>query len=121
MKLQMSNERLLKKLPQGNGASQESKKTSHTLTGLFLDTGKIEEIKKYIPLGIVRGVTTNPTILVKDGVTGGWTGIEKHCKEIARLIQPLPLSVEVTTNDPETMLKQALQFANWARNINVKI
>ena len=74
-----------------------------TLTGIFLDTSRIDEIRKYHELGIVRGVTTNPTILVKDGVTGGWPAIEKHCKEIAQLIDPLPLSVEVTTNGPREM------------------
>lgn len=91
------------------------------LTGIFLDTGLIDEVRKYHELGIVRGVTTNPTILSKDGVTGGWAGIEKHCKEIAQLIDPLPLSVEVTTNEFEEMLEQALRFRAWARNINVKI
>ena len=92
-----------------------------TLTGIFLDTGKIDEIGKYLSMGIIRGVTTNPTILSKDGVSGGWLGIEKHCKEIARLIDPLPLSVEVTTNDTEGMLDQAHKFTIWAKNINVKI
>jgi len=91
------------------------------LTGIFLDTGSIDEIRKYHALGIIRGVTTNPTILVKDGVAGGWLGIEKHCKEIAALIDPLPLSVEVTSNDPEEMLEQALMFSAWAKTINVKI
>jgi transaldolase len=91
------------------------------LTGVFLDTGHINEIKKYHALGIVRGVTTNPTILVKDGVKGGWAGIEKHSKEIAQLINPLPLSVEVTSNDPTEMLRQAKLFSGWAKNINVKI
>ena len=38
---------------------------------IFLDTGKIEEIEKFLKLGIIRGVTTNPTILVRSGVTGG--------------------------------------------------
>jgi len=92
-----------------------------TLTGIFLDTGRIDEIRKYHAMGIIRGVTTNPTILSKDGVTGGWPGIEKHCKEIATLIDPLPLSVEVTTNDREGMLEQARKFSSWAKNINVKI
>ena len=93
-----------------------------TLTGIFLDTGKIGEIAKYHALGIIRGVTTNPTILVKDGVIGvGWPDLERHCKEIARLIDPLPVSVEVTTNDPEEMLEQAQALAGWAKNINVKI
>ena len=92
-----------------------------TLTGIFLDTGRIDEIQKYHSLGIICGVTTNPTILVRDGVTGGWPEIEKRCKEIARLIDPLPVSVEVTTNDIEGMLDQARQFVGWAKNINVKI
>lgn len=92
-----------------------------TLTGIFLDTGSIDEIRKYHALGIIRGVTTNPTILVKDGVAGGWPAIEKCCEEIAQLIDPLPVSVEVTTNEPEEMREQVLMFAAWAKNINVKI
>ena len=89
--------------------------------GIFLDTGKIDEITKYLKLGIVRGITTNPTILVKDGVAGGWAGAQKHCREIARLVEPLPVSVEVTTNHPKEMRGQALEIAGWAKNINVKI
>ncbi len=89
--------------------------------GIFLDTGKISEIAKYLKLGIVRGVTTNPTILVKDGVTGGWNGIRGHCQEIAGLIDPHPISVEVTTNDPVAMREQALEIASWGKNVNVKI
>ncbi|PIQ84440.1 MAG: transaldolase [Candidatus Omnitrophica bacterium CG11_big_fil_rev_8_21_14_0_20_63_9] len=92
-----------------------------SLTGIFLDTGRPEEIEKYHALGIIRGVTTNPTILSKDGVTGGWGAIERRSKEIAELIHPLPLSVEVTVNEPEEMLEQARMFAAWAPNINVKI
>lgn len=91
------------------------------LTGIFLDTGRIEEIEKYHGLGVIRGVTTNPTILVKDGVAQGWPQIEARCKQIAELVDPLPVSVEVTTNDPETMRQQARMFTGWAKNINVKI
>ncbi len=91
------------------------------LTGIFLDTGRLEEIRKYHALGIVRGVTTNPTILVKEGVAAGWPNVEKRCKEIAQLVDPLPVSVEVTTNEADDMLTQARLFAGWAKNINVKI
>jgi transaldolase len=91
------------------------------LTGIFLDTGKLEEIRKYHALGVVRGVTTNPSILVKDGVTGGWPGIEKQIRQISSLVDPLPVSVEVTTNEPEEMLRQARQFSGWGKNVNVKI
>ncbi len=88
---------------------------------IFLDTGKIDVIKKYHAMGIIRGVTTNPTIMVKDGITGGMEGIKKESIKIANLIHPYPLSVEVTNNDPEDMVKQAIEFKGWAENINVKI
>ena len=57
---------------------------------IFLDTGKIKEIQKYHSMGIIRGVTTNPTILVKDGVTGGMEGVKKRSIEIAKLIPLTP-------------------------------
>jgi transaldolase len=88
---------------------------------IFLDTGKIEDVEKYLKMGIIRGVTTNPTILLKAGVTGGRDAIKKRSVEIAALIKPLPISVEVTTNDFEQMISQAREYAQWADNINVKI
>jgi transaldolase len=88
---------------------------------IFLDSGCLTEIEKYLKMGIIRGVTTNPTILLKDGVTGGMKGIRARSVEIARLIDPLPLSVEVTTNDPLQMRLQAQELAAMAPNIVVKI
>jgi len=88
---------------------------------IFIDTGRIEEVKKYHSMGIIRGVTTNPTILLRDGVTNGMDGIKKRSIEIAELIEPLPLSVEVTSNEPKKMIEQALEFSGWGNNINVKI
>jgi len=88
---------------------------------IFIDTGKIEEIRKFHSMGVIRGVTTNPTILFKDGVKGGMQGVKRRSIEIAQLIHPYPLSVEVTTNNKEQMLKQAREFAGWADNIVVKI
>ena len=88
---------------------------------IFLDTGKLEEVEKYMKMGIIRGVTTNPTILLKDGVTGGMKAIKARSIELANVIAPYPLSVEVTTNDKEGMINQARELAQWAQNINVKI
>ncbi len=88
---------------------------------IFLDSSKIEEIKKYVNMGIVRGLTTNPTILLKEGVTGGMAGVKARIVEIAKLVDPYPVSAEVTTNDPAAMLAQAKDIAGWAKNINVKI
>jgi transaldolase len=88
---------------------------------IFLDSGDVREIEKYMKMGIIRGVTTNPTILLKDGVKGGMAEIKRREVEIAKIIHPYPLSVEVTTNEKEEMIKQAREFSKWADNINVKI
>ena len=88
---------------------------------IFLDSSKLEDIKKYHVMGILRGVTTNPTILLKEGVSGGMAGVKARTVEIAKFVSPLPVSVEVTTNDRDGMLAQARDIASWASNINVKI
>lgn len=88
---------------------------------IFLDSGKLNEIEKYLKMGIIRGVTTNPTILLKDGITGGIVGIKNRSIEIAKMISPYPLSVEVTATDKAGMIKQAKDIAQWAENINIKI
>ena len=88
---------------------------------IFLDTANVREIERFHRMGIIRGVTTNPTILLRDGVKGGMPGIEAREKEIAALINPLPLSVEVTAVDSEEALRQAQTFASWAANIVVKV
>ena len=88
---------------------------------IFLDTGNIKEVEKFMRMGIIRGVTTNPTILHKAGVTSGSKGIKSRSVEIAKIIAPYPLSVEVTTNNPHRMIEQAKEYSGWADNINVKI
>ena len=65
------------------------------MSGIFLDTGNIDSIKKYHAMGILRGVTTNPTIMAKEGLSGGMKAVKAREIEIAALIHPLPLSVEV--------------------------
>ena len=53
---------------------------------IFIDSSKLNEIEKYHKFGIIRGVTTNPTIMVQDGVTGGINGIKARSIEIANLV-----------------------------------
>lgn len=84
---------------------------------IFIDSANITEIDKWLKMGIADGVTTNPSIMVSDGVYD----IEKGAKDIAALIHPRPVSVEVTTNDIDEMLTQARKFASWAPNITIKI
>ena len=84
---------------------------------IFIDSANITEIEKWVSMGIADGVTTNPSIMLKDGVHN----MEKGAKEIAALINPRPVSVEVTTNDLGEMVTQAEGFASWAPNIVIKI
>ena len=84
---------------------------------IFLDTANVDEISKWLNYGVLDGVTTNPSILLKEG----GSDMEGRVREIANLINPKPLSVEVFTNDPDEMIQQANIFAGWAPNIVVKI
>jgi transaldolase len=84
---------------------------------IFVDSANIEEIKKWLAEGVVDGVTTNPSILLKDGVSD----MEQAARNLSRLLGKLPLSVEVTSNHPEEMIRQAHVFAKWGPNIAVKI
>ncbi|MFC1918939.1 transaldolase family protein [Chloroflexota bacterium] len=84
---------------------------------IFIDSANKDEIKKWLGMGVIDGVTTNPTIMYNDGVYD----VQSGAKEIAALINPRPLSIEVTTNDLNEMINQAKDFASWAHNIVIKI
>ena len=84
---------------------------------IFLDSSSLEEIKKWTQEEIIDGVTTNPSIILKDGV---WD-LESATRRICAALGEKPVSVEVTTNDHEEMLRQAQTFASWGPNIVVKI
>lgn len=87
---------------------------------IFVDSADLDEITRYLSWGVCDGVTTNPTINLAGGVRSR-EGMRQRSVEIAELIAPRPLSVEVTTDDLEGMLDQAREYAAWAQNINVKI
>jgi transaldolase len=84
---------------------------------IFIDSADPKEIIRWTSCGIADGVTTNPSVMLKDKVFD----LEEGSKSIARWIHPRPLSVEVTTDDLEEMLAQSRQFASWAPNIVIKI
>jgi transaldolase len=84
---------------------------------IFVDSANLEEIRKWLAEGVVDGVTTNPSIMLKDGISD----IEEGARKLSQLLGNLPLSVEVTTNHTEEMVRQAHVFAKWAPNIVVKI
>ncbi|MDY6907213.1 MAG: transaldolase family protein [Chloroflexota bacterium] len=84
---------------------------------IYIDSASTAEIEGWLQMGVIDGVTTNPSIMLKDGVYN----VERGAKAIAALVSPRPVSVEVTTNDPDGMVAQARQFASWAQNIVVKV
>jgi transaldolase len=84
---------------------------------VFVDSANQKEIEDWLGQGVVDGVTTNPSIMFKDGATD----LEECARRLAGLLGERPLSVEVTSNDREIMVKQARTFSAWARNIVVKI
>jgi transaldolase len=84
---------------------------------VFVDSADQKQIEHWLQQGVVDGVTTNPSIMFKDGVTD----LEEGARRLAVLLGERPLSVEVTSNDHDTMLEQARTFATWARNIVIKI
>jgi transaldolase len=84
---------------------------------IFVDSANLGEIESWLRQGVVDGVTTNPSIMLKDGVRD----IEARARLLCQLLIDRPVSIEVTTNDPKEMLQQARIFAQWARNVVVKI
>lgn len=88
---------------------------------IFIDSAELAEVAKYMSWGLCDGVTTNPTIFLKAGVKGGVDAIRMRTKDLAQLIFPLPFSVEVTSDKPDEVLRQAREYATWAPNIVVKV
>lgn len=81
----------------------------------FLDTANIDEIKAVNALGLVDGVTTNPSLIAKEG-----RDFEEVIKDITSTIDG-PVSAEVTALDADGMVEEARQLAAWADNVVVKI
>jgi transaldolase len=84
---------------------------------VFVDSADQKQIAYWLEEGVVDGVTTNPSIMFKDGATD----LEDCARRLASMLGEKPLSVEVTSNDRKVMVEQARTFATWARNIVVKI
>lgn len=81
----------------------------------FLDTANVEEIKRVNELGLVDGVTTNPTLIAKEG-----RPFEEVIKEITSFVEG-PVSAEVVSLDAKGMIEEGRKLAKWADNVVVKI
>jgi transaldolase len=85
---------------------------------LFIDSANLDDIKAALALGVVSGVTTNPSLLAKNGSKS----VEAVIKDIAALVPASgSVSMECVSDTAEGMLAEGRQFATWAPNIYVKV
>lgn len=82
---------------------------------IFLDTATIDEIEPFLNMGLVDGITTNPSLIAASG-----RDFKEVIKEFAHLI-PGPISAEVTATDYETMVSQGQELSRIAPNVAIKV
>ena len=85
----------------------------------FIDTANLSQIKEAQDLGILDGVTTNPSLMAKEGIAGE-ENIKKHYKDICDIVDG-DVSAEVISTDIEGMIKEGKELAELHPNIVVKV
>ena len=83
---------------------------------IFIDTANIDQIKQAARMGVISGVTTNPTLIYQAGTKD----YEGTIKEICSIVSG-PISTEVVVEGVEPMVEQAREMAAWAPNVVIKI
>ena len=81
----------------------------------FVDSADIKQIEDLMPTGLIDGVTTNPSLIAKNG-----NDMAKTIKDICALV-PGPVSAEVTATDSEKMLEEGQYLASLAKNVTIKV
>lgn len=82
---------------------------------LFIDTANVKEIKKANDMGVICGVTTNPSLIAKEGRV-----FEEVVREITRIVDG-PISAEVISMDSDGMIREAVELAKIHKNIVIKL
>ena len=82
---------------------------------IFIDTANIDDIKKANEWGVIDGVTTNPTLVAREG-----KDFRTVIDEILGIVDG-PISVEVISTDAEGMVREALDTSQWSENVVVKV
>jgi transaldolase len=83
---------------------------------IFLDTANLDEIRQGVALGVVDGVTTNPTLVAKEGKP-----FREHILQICEVVKDGVVNAEVVSTDTAGMLREAREVATWHPNIVVKV
>ena len=87
------------------------------MTKIFCDIADITLIKKFSKKKIIKGFTTNPTLMRQAGAVD----YKSYSKKILEACNNKPISFEVFADDYENMKKQALEITSWGKNVYVKI
>jgi transaldolase len=82
----------------------------------FLDTANLDEIRQGVSLGVIDGITTNPTLVAKEK-----RPFREHIIEICNIVKNGAISAEVVSTDTPGILREAREIAAWHPNIVVKI
>tara|TARA_Y100000816_G_scaffold217104_1_gene162280 strand:- start:2374 stop:3078 length:705 start_codon:yes stop_codon:yes gene_type:complete len=86
-------------------------------TKIFCDIAEIKTIKKFNKKKIVKGFTTNPSLMRKAGAKD----YKSYSKQILKICKNKPVSLEVFADEHSQMINQAIKINNWAKNVYVKI
>ena len=86
-------------------------------TKIFCDIADYNQIKRFNKKKIVKGFTTNPSLMRKAGAKD----YEKYSKQILKICKKKPISFEVFGDDNKSMMNQALKINTWGKNVYVKI
>ena len=86
-------------------------------TKIFCDIAELKQIRKFDKKKIVKGFTTNPSLMKNAGAKD----YKKYSKEILKICPNKPVSLEVFADDYTNMKNQALKINNWGKNVYVKI
>ncbi|MFQ5766824.1 MAG: transaldolase family protein [Acidobacteriota bacterium] len=81
----------------------------------FIDSADVKEIRQAQAMGLAEGVTTNPTLLARQGAP-----LEKTIREIAGLVEG-PVNAEVSATSAGAIIEEGRRFAGWGKNVHVKI
>ena len=87
------------------------------MTQIYCDIADLKKIKEFAKKKIVKGFTTNPSLMRKAGAKN----YESYSKEILKVCRNKPISFEVFADDYKNILKQALKIKSWGKNVFVKI
>jgi len=87
------------------------------MTKIFCDIAELNQIRKFNKNKIVKGFTTNPSLMRKAGAKD----YKSYSKKILKICKNKPVSLEVFADEYLTMKKQALEINNWGKNVYVKI